>query len=247
MSKSEKLLNAILNDDATPDVEIISRIDKYLSACCEKCGCEGLPTPITRIDHLLYELAEKLKTTTSGNKLPIILGGQATHLTEEDLEGVTALRDAAFEYYYSLKSIVIPESVASIGTACFSSCYYLENITIPSSISNLPVNAFYNVGTGNDGVTFTFLGATPPTKDATTFQNAIIAKIKVPSASVAAYKTAWEDLADYIEAIDNTTPLLTPAISLVSGTTIQIDTIDDNAETIEVYADGTSIGNVTKQ
>ena len=39
----------------------------------------------------------------------------------------------------------------------------------------------------------------------------------------------------------------TPAISLVSGTTIQIDTIDDNATTIEVFADGTSIGSVSKQ
>lgn len=39
----------------------------------------------------------------------------------------------------------------------------------------------------------------------------------------------------------------TPAISLVSGTTIQIDTIDDNATTIEVFADGTSIGTVTKE
>ncbi len=40
--------------------------------------------------------------------------------------------------------------------------------------------------------------------------------------------------------------LSTPAISLVSGTTIQIDTIDDNATTIEVFADGVSIGEVTK-
>ncbi len=39
---------------------------------------------------------------------------------------------------------------------------------------------------------------------------------------------------------------ITPAISLVSGTTIQIDTIDDNATTIEVFADGTSIGSVSK-
>lgn len=39
----------------------------------------------------------------------------------------------------------------------------------------------------------------------------------------------------------------TPVISLVSGTTIQIDTIDDNAQTIEVYADGTKIGEVSKQ
>ena len=39
----------------------------------------------------------------------------------------------------------------------------------------------------------------------------------------------------------------TPVISLVSGTTIQIDTIDGNATTIEVFADGTSIGSVSKQ
>lgn len=41
--------------------------------------------------------------------------------------------------------------------------------------------------------------------------------------------------------------LETPVISLVSGTTIQIDTIDDNATTIEVFADGLSIGEVTKE
>ena len=38
----------------------------------------------------------------------------------------------------------------------------------------------------------------------------------------------------------------TPVISLVSGTTIQIYTIYDNATTIEVFADGTSIGSVSK-
>jgi hypothetical protein len=43
------------------------------------------------------------------------------------------------------------------------------------------------------------------------------------------------------------TQLTTPVISLVSGTTIQIDTIDDNATTIEVFADGLSIGEVQKQ
>ena len=39
---------------------------------------------------------------------------------------------------------------------------------------------------------------------------------------------------------------VTPVISLVSGSTIQIDTIDENATTIEVFADGTSIGSVSK-
>lgn len=41
--------------------------------------------------------------------------------------------------------------------------------------------------------------------------------------------------------------LSTPAISLVSGTIIQIDTIDENTTTIEVYADETKIGEVAKQ
>lgn len=43
--------------------------------------------------------------------------------------------------------------------------------------------------------------------------------------------------------------LTTPSISLVEGetTVIQIDTIDDNAQTIEVYANSTKIGEVTKQ
>ena len=39
----------------------------------------------------------------------------------------------------------------------------------------------------------------------------------------------------------------TPVISPLSGTTIQIDTIDNNATTIEVFADGISIGTRTKE
>lgn len=39
----------------------------------------------------------------------------------------------------------------------------------------------------------------------------------------------------------------TPVISFVSDTTIQIDTIDDNATTIEVFSDGTSIGSIDKK
>lgn len=63
-SRTENQLNALLND-TTAEVDLISRVDKYLSACCEACGCEGLPEPISRIDHLLYELAEKLKNRFS--------------------------------------------------------------------------------------------------------------------------------------------------------------------------------------
>ena len=41
--------------------------------------------------------------------------------------------------------------------------------------------------------------------------------------------------------------LSTPSISLVSGTTIQVNSIDSNATTIAVYADNTKIGEVAKE
>lgn len=59
MSKNEELLKALLNDE-TAEIQPVTRAERYLKACCEKCGCEGLPEPVSRSDELLYELAEKL-------------------------------------------------------------------------------------------------------------------------------------------------------------------------------------------
>lgn len=81
-SRNEEQLIALLNDTVA-DVEIISRVDKYLQACCDGCGCEGLPTPITRKDELLYQLAAKLAndgvkygttSTTNANTITIPSG-----------------------------------------------------------------------------------------------------------------------------------------------------------------------------
>lgn len=39
----------------------MSRIEEYLMNCCEMCGCEGLPAPITNTDKLLHHLASILE------------------------------------------------------------------------------------------------------------------------------------------------------------------------------------------
>lgn len=44
----------------------MSRIDEYLINCCERCGCEGLPEPISTTDKLLHHLAETLENGGSG-------------------------------------------------------------------------------------------------------------------------------------------------------------------------------------
>lgn len=84
-SRNEELLNALLNDE-TVDMIPQSRAEAYLKACCEKCGCSGLPTPISRNDVLLYALAEKLKGgnyTNLLNRECVLLNERVSSSSEE--------------------------------------------------------------------------------------------------------------------------------------------------------------------
>lgn len=58
-SNIEEMLEALLNGETT-DIVAQTRIEKYLKACCEKCGCGGLPVPESRVDSLLYALADEM-------------------------------------------------------------------------------------------------------------------------------------------------------------------------------------------
>lgn len=65
MDNVKKLLTALINGEKV-DIKPRSRIEAYLKNCCEGCGCDGLPAPITETDALLYALAEKLAGGGSG-------------------------------------------------------------------------------------------------------------------------------------------------------------------------------------
>lgn len=54
------LLSALLNGE-TIDFEPKTNNQAYLKACCEACGCSGLPEPKTVNGALLFQLAEKIK------------------------------------------------------------------------------------------------------------------------------------------------------------------------------------------
>lgn len=60
-SRIEKLLNALINGESV-DFEPRSRAELYLKNCCDRCGCDGLPAPRSRMEALLYLLAEKLNS-----------------------------------------------------------------------------------------------------------------------------------------------------------------------------------------
>lgn len=98
-------------------------------------------------------------------------------------------------------SVTLPDTVETIGRSAFiSSRANLTEITIPASVTSIGDYAFAQ----NEAMmTVTCLAATPPTLGRNVFALATVSVIKVPAASVAAYKAAtnWSSYADYIVGV----------------------------------------------
>lgn len=78
----------------------MSRIEEYLTNCCEMCGCDGLPQPISNTDKLLYHLAEQLAKIGNGT------GGGGG--------GVSSWNDLTDKPFYSETVEVLPETTVEI-------------------------------------------------------------------------------------------------------------------------------------
>jgi hypothetical protein len=110
---------------------------------------------------------------------------------------VTSIGEEAFYNCKSLTSVVIGNSVESIGKQAFRNCDNLKSFVIPNSITSIGYQAFYEC----DSLTsLTFLGKTPPDLGDYCFTNTNIQTITVPVESIEAYKTAWPNYADKIDA-----------------------------------------------
>lgn len=124
-------------------------------------------------------LVTVLPTETFSNIQPVY-----NNETEEELptniilpQNLTKIGISCF-YGASIKQIAIPDTVTEIGDMAFSYCYQLASITC--------------------------LAATPPALGFDAFSSDTVGfTIKVPAASVAAYKAAdgWKDYASYIVAM----------------------------------------------
>lgn len=64
-NRVETLLNAVINGE-TIDFNPQSRMEEYLKNCINKTGTEGLPAPQSRVDALLYKLAETIASGGGG-------------------------------------------------------------------------------------------------------------------------------------------------------------------------------------
>lgn len=87
--------------------------------------------------------------TSSASKLPQMVDGSITTITEDDLAGATSIRNYAFYYCESLTSMQIPASVTSIGDNSFNNCVGLTSITIPEGVTSIGTYSLAYTGITN--------------------------------------------------------------------------------------------------
>lgn len=116
-------------------------------------------------------------------------------------DSVINLGEYSFQNWTSATSLTIGNGVTSIKTACFESWVSAISLIIGSSVTDIYDYAFFG---WSSLLEMTVLRATPPTITSTAFAGLNASCIiKVPAASVAAYKTAagWSAFAARIQAI----------------------------------------------
>ena len=123
---------------------------------------------------------------------------------------VTVLSESAFSYIQPVYNnetweeipvnIILPQNLTEIGLACFQGAW-IKQIIIPDTVIKIGETAFRYC---EQLASITCLAATPPALGSGTFSSDTAGfTIKVPAASVAAYKAAdgWKDYASYIVAM----------------------------------------------
>ena len=132
-------------------------------------------------------------------------------------ESLEKIGGYAFTGNKSLKSVNIPAKVKTIETQAFNSCGLtelvipegvqtigyntfgrnsLQNLTLPSTVTSIGGSAFDN---NNNLQSIICNAVTPPTLDGNAFSSGITPSIKVPMASIAAYRKAsgWKVFTNY--------------------------------------------------
>ncbi|MDR3140481.1 MAG: leucine-rich repeat protein [Tannerellaceae bacterium] len=115
-------------------------------------------------------------------------------------EGIESLGKNAFQECRALESVTLPQSLKTIEQSAFSDCRALKSLEIPANVTTIGPSAFYNAFASGGISVLIMRPATPPALGYEPFRYAFLEYIKVPPASVDAYKAAWRDYARKIVA-----------------------------------------------
>ena len=200
--------------------ESLTTLGDYAFSSCKLLKMIKIPSGVTTIPNDCFSKCSSLESV----KIPegvTDIGGSAfsgCNLNALTLpESLEKIKGLAFEDNRSLKSVnipakvktiewqafyncgltelVIPEGVQTIGSYAFFN-NSLQNLTLPSTITSIGESAFrYNYNLQS----ITCNAATPPTLGDDAFYGSNIQEVKVPLASIAAYRKVygWKDFSNY--------------------------------------------------
>lgn len=187
---------------------------------CKSLRAVKIPSGVTAIPSSCFRECSSLESVTIPEGVTTIEDEafQSCNLKALTLpESLEKIKVNAFVNNCSLKSVNIPAKVKKIEAQAFASCGLtdlviqegvqtidnyafnsnsLQNLTLPSTITSIGNNAFlYN----SNLQSITCNAATPPTLGDNAFSSGITPSIKVPLASIAAYRKAygWKDFSNY--------------------------------------------------
>lgn len=183
----------------------LQKISDSVFAQCMSLTSITIPAAVTEIG--VEAFADSGLTSITIPSTVTVLGSSAFNgcesLTSMDIQAnVTAIPEY-FARECPLTSLTLPNTLQTIGEAAFIrvSGFQVTELTIPASVTSIGTHAF---GSNYDTqMTLMVLPPTPPTLGRNVFNLATGSVIKVPAASVAAYKAAdgWKDYASYIVAM----------------------------------------------
>lgn len=183
----------------------LQKISNRMFAGCMSLTSITIPAAVTEIgteafyDSGLTSITIPATVTALGSKAFYECQG-LTHMNIQ--ANVTVIPDF-FAQECPLTSLILPNTVQTIGESAFERIQKLQitELTIPASVIFIGANAFNSNNATQ--MTLTVLPTTPPTFGGPAFNLATGSVIKVPAASVAAYKAAdgWKEYESYIVAM----------------------------------------------
>lgn len=183
---------------------LLQKIPQYMLQACENITAITIPAAVTEIGASAFEVTGITSITIPATVTTLgadMLRG-CVHLATINIQAnVTEIPDR-FAQESGRTSVTLPDTVETIGSEAFSSgSANLTEITIPASVTSIGDYAF---GQNESMYTVACLAAIPPTLGRNALiMDTVTTTIKVPAASVAAYKAAagWNIWADIIVAM----------------------------------------------